>query len=115
MPGARIIITREGGASVELAETAIERCVTETPEDGTRVPKREEALSREGKPDTTPGQAKREPATTEESVGKTDDTDDIERTVGTVGRAAKKARQAKNRAEARKEATKRKSSGYLGW
>ncbi len=34
VPGARIIITREGGASVELAETAIERCVTETPEDG---------------------------------------------------------------------------------
>jgi len=35
VPGAKIVITRQGGASVELAETAIERCVTVTPEGGT--------------------------------------------------------------------------------
>jgi hypothetical protein len=35
VPGAKIVITRQGGASVELAETAIERCVTVTPKGGT--------------------------------------------------------------------------------
>ena len=35
VPGAKIVITRDGGASVELAETAIERCVSVTPEGGT--------------------------------------------------------------------------------
>ena len=35
VPGARVVITRDGGPSVELAATAIERCVSATPEGGT--------------------------------------------------------------------------------
>ena len=35
VPGAKIVITRDGGPSVRLAETALERCVSATPEGGT--------------------------------------------------------------------------------
>ncbi len=35
VPGAKIVITRDAGPSVELLETAIERCVSTTPEGGT--------------------------------------------------------------------------------
>lgn len=35
VPGAKIVISQDRGPSVELAETAIERCVSSTPEGGT--------------------------------------------------------------------------------
>ena len=35
VPGAQIVISRDGGASVELAETSLERCVSTMPEGGT--------------------------------------------------------------------------------
>ncbi len=35
VPGATIVISQDGGPSVELAETAVERCVSATPEGGT--------------------------------------------------------------------------------